>query len=126
MSASSKTIKGAFPPSSIDIFLSVDEDCCIKILPTRVDPVKDTLWTCATRVSNVGSKEWDGTNEGVTAELVSDFRDVLVGYNNVDDSRWDTGLTSELGDGEYRVGSLGGSLELEKGDCQSGISRGEV
>lgn len=45
-SASSKMIRGAFPPSSIESFLSVDEDCCMRILPTRVLPVNETLCTC--------------------------------------------------------------------------------
>jgi hypothetical protein len=46
-----------------------------------------------------------------------------VGDDDVDDSSGDTGLTSELGDGEDGVGSLGGGLELEIGTCQERISR---
>jgi acyl-CoA reductase-like NAD-dependent aldehyde dehydrogenase len=36
--------KLAVPPSSNESFLSVDEACDIKILPTRVEPVNETLW----------------------------------------------------------------------------------
>lgn len=38
---SSKTINGAFPPSSKDSFFRVEEDCFIRSLPTFVEPVKD-------------------------------------------------------------------------------------
>lgn len=47
-SASSNTIKGAFPPSSMLNFLSVLEDCCMSNFPTLVDPVKDNLLICMT------------------------------------------------------------------------------
>src|SRR3954447_724749 len=40
MSASSKTMNGALPPSSIDTFLTVTDDFWIRILPTSVEPVK--------------------------------------------------------------------------------------
>lgn len=43
--ASSKTMNGLFPPSSSESFLTVDEHCDIRILPTRVLPVKLTLRT---------------------------------------------------------------------------------
>src|SRR5690606_11260459 len=44
-SASSKTMKGALPPSSIDTFLIVDAVCSISTRPTSVDPVKLNLRT---------------------------------------------------------------------------------
>lgn len=44
-SASSKTINGAFPPSSKDNFFNVEEDCFIKSFPTPVEPVNDTFLT---------------------------------------------------------------------------------
>ncbi len=43
--ASSKTMNGLFPPSSRLSFLTVGEHCSINSLPTRVLPVKLTLWT---------------------------------------------------------------------------------
>jgi hypothetical protein len=44
-SASSKTMKGALPPSSIDTFFTVSADCRISSLPTSVEPVKVILRT---------------------------------------------------------------------------------
>src|ERR1700745_511920 len=40
ISASSKTMNGALPPSSSDNFLTVPAHCCISNLPTSVEPVK--------------------------------------------------------------------------------------
>src|SRR5215469_9545134 len=37
ISASSKTMNGALPPSSSEIFLTVPAHCCISNLPTSVD-----------------------------------------------------------------------------------------
>ena len=39
-SASSKTMKGALPPSSSPTFFTVEAACCISSLPTGVEPVK--------------------------------------------------------------------------------------
>ncbi|MCY1241314.1 hypothetical protein D9M72_542080 [compost metagenome] len=44
-SASSNTMKGALPPSSIDTFLMVDAVCAISTRPTSVEPVKVSLRT---------------------------------------------------------------------------------
>src|SRR5438552_8954003 len=44
-SASSKTMKGALPPSSIEVFFTVFEHCSSSILPTAVEPVNVTLRT---------------------------------------------------------------------------------
>jgi hypothetical protein len=44
-SASSKTMNGALPPSSIDTFFTVEADCWISSLPISVEPVKVTLRT---------------------------------------------------------------------------------
>ena len=44
-SASSKTMKGALPPSSSDTFFTVPAHCSISSLPTSVDPVKLSLRT---------------------------------------------------------------------------------
>src|SRR3569833_3202459 len=41
MSASSNTMNGAWPPSSRLSFLMVGADCCIRMRPTGVEPVKD-------------------------------------------------------------------------------------
>src|SRR5580704_15361393 len=45
MSASSKTINGALPPSSSDNFFTVPAHCSISNLPTSVEPVKVSLRT---------------------------------------------------------------------------------
>src|SRR6202011_1220484 len=45
MSASSKTMKGALPPSSSDNFLTVPAHCSISSLPISVEPVKVNLRT---------------------------------------------------------------------------------
>ena len=42
-SASSKTRKGALPPSSIDTFSTCPADCSISVRPTSVEPVNDSL-----------------------------------------------------------------------------------
>ena len=44
-SASSKTRKGALPPSSMETFFTVAAHCSISSLPTSVDPVKVSLRT---------------------------------------------------------------------------------
>ena len=45
MSASSKTIYGAFPPSSIETFFMVSAALRTSVLPTEVEPVKEILRT---------------------------------------------------------------------------------
>src|SRR3982751_2135771 len=45
ISASSNTMKGALPPSSIDVFLTVPAHCSISNLPISVEPVKVSLRT---------------------------------------------------------------------------------
>src|SRR5690606_21996582 len=45
ISASSKTIKGALPPSSMEVFLTVPAHCWIRVLPTPVEPVKVSFLT---------------------------------------------------------------------------------
>src|SRR6516164_6538147 len=52
ISASSKTINGALPPSSIEVFLTVAAHCSISNLPTSVEPVKVNLRTVGLRVSS--------------------------------------------------------------------------
>src|SRR6267154_5032817 len=44
-SASSKTMKGALPPSSSESFFTVPAHCSISCLPTAVEPVKVNLRT---------------------------------------------------------------------------------
>src|SRR5215469_14495503 len=51
-SASSKTMNGALPPNSSEIFLTVPAHCCISNLPTSVDPVKVSLRTVGFEVSS--------------------------------------------------------------------------
>src|SRR6266567_7338315 len=50
MSASSKTMNGALPPSSSDNFLTVPAHCSISNLPTSVEPVKVNLRTIGLEV----------------------------------------------------------------------------
>ena len=50
-SASSKTMKGALPPSSSDTFFIVPAHWAISCLPISVEPVKDSLRTRASPVS---------------------------------------------------------------------------
>src|ERR1700722_17020836 len=45
ISASSKTINGALPPNSIEVFLTVAALCSIRNLPISVEPVKVSLRT---------------------------------------------------------------------------------
>src|SRR6516165_845735 len=52
MSASSKTINGALPPSSIEVFLTVAAHCSISNLPTSVEPVKVNLRTIGLLVNS--------------------------------------------------------------------------
>src|SRR6516225_4913661 len=52
MSASSKTMNGAFPPNSIEVFLTVAAHCSISNLPTSVEPVKVSLRTVGFDVSS--------------------------------------------------------------------------
>ncbi len=52
MSASSKTMNGAWPPNSIDIFFTVPAHCSISFLPISVDPVKVILRTIGLEVSS--------------------------------------------------------------------------
>ena len=42
-SASSKTINGALPPSSIETFRTLSAESAIRALPTPVEPVKESL-----------------------------------------------------------------------------------
>src|SRR6201993_1256005 len=53
MSASSKTMNGALPPSSIEVFFTVAAHCSISNLPTSVEPVKVNLRTVAFEVSSL-------------------------------------------------------------------------
>src|SRR5262250_1032829 len=52
MSASSKTMNGALPPSSSESFLTVPAHCCISNLPVSVEPVKVSLRTVGFEVSS--------------------------------------------------------------------------
>src|SRR6516165_12374972 len=52
ISASSKTMNGALPPNSSEIFLTVPAHCCISNLPTSVEPVKVNLRTVGFCVSS--------------------------------------------------------------------------
>ncbi len=51
-SASSNTMKGALPPSSIDTRLTLRAHCSSRILPTSVEPVKESLRTVGFPVSS--------------------------------------------------------------------------
>src|SRR5215469_6289778 len=51
-SASSKTINGALPPSSIEVFLTVPAHCSSSNLPISVEPVKVSLRTVGFEVSS--------------------------------------------------------------------------
>src|SRR3954452_13313393 len=50
ISASSNTMNGALPPSSIDVFLTVPAHCSISNLPISVEPVKVSLRTIGVEV----------------------------------------------------------------------------
>src|SRR3974377_2086212 len=52
ISASSNTINGALPPSSIEVFLTVAAHCSIRNLPTAGEPVKVNLRTIGFEVSS--------------------------------------------------------------------------
>ena len=52
MSASSKTMKGALPPSSRDTFFTVSALARMSSLPTSVEPVKESLRTRGLPVSS--------------------------------------------------------------------------
>src|SRR5919202_5028592 len=52
-SASSKTMKGALPPSSMEVFLIVGAHCASRIRPTSVLPVKVSLRTSGLPVSSL-------------------------------------------------------------------------
>ena len=52
ISASSKTMNGALPPNSIEVFLTVAAHCSISNLPTSVEPVKVNLRTIGFEVSS--------------------------------------------------------------------------
>lgn len=43
----SLTTKGALPPSSMDVLLTVDAACFSSSLPTAVDPVKEIFLTAS-------------------------------------------------------------------------------
>ena len=57
-SASSKTMNGALPPSSIDTFFTVPADCSTSILPTSVEPVKVILRTSGLAVNLAADLAW--------------------------------------------------------------------
>ncbi len=50
-SASSKTINGALPPSSIETFFMVSAQLRVNIFPTAVDPVNESLRTIGLSVN---------------------------------------------------------------------------
>jgi len=52
-SASSNTMKGALPPSSIETFLTVSAHCASSVLPTAVEPVKVSFLTSGLLVSSL-------------------------------------------------------------------------
>ena len=52
MSASSKMMSGAWPPSSMLTFFTVSAHCFSRILPTSVEPVNDSLRTASLAVSS--------------------------------------------------------------------------
>src|ERR1700757_4864256 len=52
ISASSKTMNGALPPNSIEVFLTVAAHCCISSFPPSVEPVKVNLRTIGFEVSS--------------------------------------------------------------------------
>ncbi len=52
MSASSNTMNGALPPSSMDVFFMVSAQAEVSILPTGVEPVKVSLRTTGLAVSS--------------------------------------------------------------------------
>jgi hypothetical protein len=63
-SASSKTMKGAWPPSSRERRFMVSADCLIRSLPTSVEPVKESLRT--RRSSMIGAVMAEGSMPAIT------------------------------------------------------------
>mmetsp|Transcript_9611 Transcript_9611/g.13055 ORF Transcript_9611/g.13055 Transcript_9611/m.13055 type:complete len:222 (-) Transcript_9611:33-698(-) len=55
--ASSKTMKGAFPPSSMEVLFTVPAHCCRRSLPVAVDPVKLSLATEGWEASTAPTSE---------------------------------------------------------------------
>src|SRR3546814_1484159 len=62
-SASSNTRKGALPPSSSEIFFTVEAHCCISSLPTSVEPVKESLRTIGLEVISPPIRSEEHTSE---------------------------------------------------------------
>src|SRR5690349_23937484 len=56
-SASSKTMNGAFPPSSSDTFFTVEAHCRISSLPTSVEPVNENFRTSGLSVSSLPTRD---------------------------------------------------------------------
>ncbi|MOA14769.1 hypothetical protein D3C78_1348910 [compost metagenome] len=65
-SASSKTMKGALPPSSSDNFFRVGAHCSISLIPTPVEPVNDSLRTTGFSHSSAPTSRLLATSAGST------------------------------------------------------------
>ena len=81
-SASSKTMNGALPPSSSEIFLSPGAHCAMRSFPTSVEPVKPSLRTSGFDVISppiarcvLGGARHDGEDAGRNARLLRERRD---------------------------------------------------
>ncbi len=81
-SASSKTMKGALPPSSSASFLMVGAHCAIRMRPTSVEPVK---------------LRWRTT--GLSPQHLAHGGGMLGGHD-VDHALRDTGAVGQLGQGQ--------------------------
>lgn len=114
--ASSKTMKGALPPSSKESFLSVEADWDISSLPT---------WVCgqtSTLVSSSQKDDWSGRithraskrdlpNVVILADGLADVLGPLVGRDDVDDALGDASPFGELRQRKRRIGRLGGCFD---------------
>src|SRR3546814_17888698 len=85
-SASSNTRKGALPPSSSEIFFTVEAHCCISSLPTSVEPVKESLRTIGLEVISPPIS----LAEPVTMLMRSEERSVGKECVSTCGSRWST------------------------------------
>jgi hypothetical protein len=94
MSASSKTMKGALPPSSRLSFLIVGAHCAARMRPTSVEPVNDRWRTTSLAHSTLPTRSSVG-----------------VGGDDVQHARGHAGALRQFGHGQGRQRRLLGRLD---------------
>src|SRR5450755_59369 len=93
MSASSKTMKGALPPSSIDVRFTVDALCTISFLPISVEPVNVTLRTSGLDVISPPIADAEPVTTDRT-DLGTPARSASTASASADSGVWLAGLTT--------------------------------